>query len=119
MGVPNNQRPEHWDGICISFITLATAVLAALFTLFGFADEVFADTNLRRSAIFIGVLAIGSYFTCFGFAYSAIFLASPDRKKAKAQEASLMFIAEVISVVAAAFFVIMAKLGPVSQQMPD
>ena len=67
----------------------------------------------------LAVLAIGSYFTCLGFAYSAIFGGSPDRKKANAQEAGGMFIAEVISVVVAAFFVIWAKLDPVLQPMPD
>ncbi len=110
MGSPNSSRPERWDGVCLSIITLATAVLAALFTLVGFADEVFADVNLRVAAITIGALGIGAYFTCIGFAYAAIFSEQVERKRANAQETAGMFIAEVVAVVAVAFLVIWSKL---------
>ena len=110
MGSPNSPRPEHWDGVCLSIVTLATAVLAALFTLVGFADEVFADDDLRVPVIVIGMLAIGAYFTCIGFAYASIFAEQVQRKRANAQETAGMFIAEVIAVVAVAFLVIWAKL---------
>ena len=110
MGRPNSPSPEHWDGICISFITLATAVLAALFTSVGFADELLKDEELRTSAIVIGMLGVVAYFTCLGFAWRAIFTESADSKRAGAQEAAGVFVAEVIAVVAVVFLVIWAKL---------
>ena len=88
-------RPQYWQ---------------ALFTLVGFADEVFADVNLRVAAITIGALGIGAYFTCIGFAYAAIFSEQVERKRANAQETAGMFIAEVVAVVAVAFLVIWSKL---------
>ena len=110
MGSPSNPGPERWDAVCLSFITLATAVLAALFTLVGFADEVLASPDFRAQTILVGALAVGVYFTCLGFAYQAIFADAVDRKKAKAQDVAAMFLLEVVAVVGVAFFVIWAKL---------
>ena len=111
---PGNPELHRWDPVCISLITLATAVLVGLFTLVGVADEVLQSKRLQLQAMVTGALAITAYFACLAYGYSAIFTDSVTRKRSRSMEAAAIFTVEVMAVVATATFVVWAKLESIT-----
>jgi len=109
---PGNPELHRLDPVCISLITLATAVLVGLFTLFGVADEVVQSKRLQIQGMVTGALAIAAYFACLAYGYSAIFPDSAALKRSRSLEAAAIFVVEVMAVVATATFVVWAKLEP-------
>ena len=104
MGSPSDRGLRSWDAVCVSVITLATAVLVALFTLVGFADEVLNSDRFRAPVMISGATAIGAYFSCLILAFNAIFSNDAEHQKSRAQDAAVVFISEVV-----AAFVVWAK----------
>lgn len=113
---PGNPEPHRWDPVCISLITLATAVLVGLFTLVGVADEVLQSKRLQLQAMVTGALAITAYLVCLAYGYSAIFADSAVLKRSRSMETAAIFTVEVMAVVATATFVVWAKLEPATLQ---
>ena len=107
---PNTPAPNRWDPICIAVLTLATASLAALFTLVGFSNEVLASDRFRVQAMLTGAFTVVAYFVCLALVFAAIFSDEEDRKRNRAQEASGLFTIQVMAVVATAVLVVWAKL---------
>ena len=115
MATPSSREPEHWDAVCISFLTLATAVLVGLFTLFGLGDEGLKAGRLRIYVLIAGLLALASYFFCLAFARGALFADSPERKRSGARGVVNVFIAEATAVAATAVLIVWSKLEPESE----
>ena len=113
---PGSLEFQRWDPVCISVITLATAVLVGLFTLVGVADEVLQSKRLQLQARVTGALAITAYFACLAYGCSAIFTDSAVLKRSRSMEAAAIFTVEVTAVVATATFVVWAKLEPTTLQ---
>ena len=119
MATPSSQEPDHWDAVCISFLTLATAVLVGLFTLFGLGDEALKAGRLRIYVLIAGTLALVAYFCCLAFARNAIFADSPERKRSGARDVVNVFIVEATAVAITAVLIVWSKLEPEAAQTPQ
>lgn len=116
MATPSNREPNHWDTVCISFLTLATAVLVGLFTLFGLGDEALKAGRLRIYVLIVGTLALVSYFFCLAFARGALFADSAERKRSGTRDVVNVFIAEAMAVAVTAMLIVWSKLEPEAAQ---
>ena len=111
MATPSNRDPDHWDTVCISFLTLATAVLVGLFTLFGLSDEALKAGRLRIYVLIVGMLALAAYFFWLAFARGALFADSAERKRSGARDVVHVFIAEATAVAVTATLIVWSKIG--------
>ena len=118
MAQPSGRGPDHWDSVCIGFVTLATAILVGLFTLIGLGDEALVAGRFRYQVMVTGGLAIAAYFISLFYAYGAIFTEPVEQKKSSTQEVAGIFIAEAMAVAATAVFVVWAKLELTMPQTP-
>ena len=115
----HQRSPEHWDGICISFATLATAILAGLFTLIGFYDIAIGTSRIWISAIMTGGVAIVVYFVVLGYVYYSLFRAPADQKQRRTGEVARLFMTEALAVAVTVVFVVWAISEPAPASTPS
>ena len=106
---------RHWDNICFGILTLATAALAALLLVAGFADtaDEYAD-NVSRNLNYLRIATAGVGFVCYllatVFVFVAVFLteragnAALQRKRQLATLSYGLFIVQVLVLAGIIFF---------------